>query len=205
MPIEWTQINSVISVFAPLIGVWLGARLTWKREEARESARNTKEIEYIAILVGAHLDRFATSCLHVALDDGTEDGRPAGTNGCNAPTVSSPTIDPLELDVNWKELPVALMYDILNIPNTIDDLEHQIMEVYEKDGPPDYWDFFAARQHGYAVLGLEVSGLAQRLRKHAALPVPPAIQGTWIRDDQLREQMRKMDRQKKNLPISRRL
>ena len=113
MPIEWTQINSVISVIAPLIGVWLGARLTWKREEARESARNRKETEYIAILAGAHLDRFATSCLHVALDDGMEDGRPAETNGCHSPTVSPPTIDPLELDVNWRELPVELMHDIL--------------------------------------------------------------------------------------------
>lgn len=203
MPIEWTQINNLTSVIAPLLGVWLGARLTWKREEARENARIRKETEYIAILVGAHLERFATSCLHVALDDGTEDGRPAGTNGCHSPTASSPTFDPLELDVNWRELPVGLMYDILSIPNKIDDLNHRIAEASEDDGPPEYTKSFTARQYGYAALGLEVSEMAQRLRKQAALPVPSTIPGTWGRDDQLREQINKMDRRIKNFQTNR--
>jgi hypothetical protein len=185
--IEWGLIQSAISATAGLGGVWLGGQLTSKREEARESERIKKETIYLAIFVVAHLDRFANACLHVAFDDGTEEGRPAGNGGCYAPTVTPPTFDPLGLDVNWKVLSADLMYGILGLPYRIEQLQHHILGTWEFDSPPEYVEFFWARQHGYAVLGLEVSELAQRLREHAALPSAPREPGAWNRDDQLRE------------------
>ena len=193
MPIEWGLIQSAISATAGLTGVWLGGRLNWQREEARERARDTKEASYLAILVIAHLERFAYACLHVALDDGTEEGRPAGTGGCWAPTVTPPAFDPLSFDVNWKSLPADLMYDILGMPYRIERLQQEIGQVYEFDEPPDYGEYFWARQHGYAVLGLEFSALSQRLREYAGLPAHPDEPNSWSRDTQLRVQRDKVE------------
>jgi hypothetical protein len=183
---EWSLvpglISAVISASAGLGGVWLGGRLTSEREEARERERNKKETAYLAIFVVAHLDRFADNCLRVAHDDGTEDGRPAANNGCHEVTVAPPTFDPLVFEVNWKALPAGLMYDILGLPHRVEQLQHHLSGVGEYDDPPEYTEFFWARQHGYAVLGLEVSEIAQRLREHAELPPRPPNPNGWDRD-----------------------
>ena len=68
------------------------------------------------------------------------------------------------------------MYDILGMPYRIEQLGQDLLDVYENDSPPDYGDYFWARQHGWAVLGLEFSDLGRRLREHAALPAPPERQ-----------------------------
>jgi hypothetical protein len=191
MAADWSLvpgvISPVISAAAGLGGVWLGGRLTSQREEARELERNKKETVYLAIFVAAHLDRFANQCLHVAHDDGKEEGRSAASNGCHEVTVATSTFDPLEFEVNWKVLPSGLMYDILGLPHRVEQLQQYISGVGEYDDPPEYAEFFWARQHGYAVLGLEVSDIAQRLREHAGLPPISANPKGWDRDAQLRE------------------
>lgn len=196
MQIEWAVVQSAVTAVSGLAGVWLGGRLTWKREEARERERNMKEASYLAILVVAHLDRLATACLHVALDDGTEEGRPAGSGGCWALTVRTPVFDPLAFDVNWKSLPADLMYEILGMPFRIEQLENHVAGTWEFDDPPEYSEFFWARQGGYAELGLDVSDLARRLREYAALPHSPQEPGAWNRDDQLREQRDKVEQER---------
>lgn len=196
MPIEWGVIQSAISASAGLVGVWLGGRLTWQREAKREMERNLKEASYLAILVVAHLDRLATACLHVAYDDGTEEGRPAGSGGCHASTVSTPNFDPLEIDVNWKALPQKLMYDILGLAYRIEQLNREVAQEW-LDDPPEYTEFFWARRYGYAVLGLTILELAQRLREHASLPPLSQEQDGSNRDFQLREQRDKVTDERK--------
>lgn len=189
---DWsTLLQSLISAASGLGGVWLGGRLTWKREESRESDRIKKESSYLAILVVAHLDRFINSCLQVSFDDGTREGRPAGENGYHQTTVNSPKFDPLELDVEWKVLPADLMYGILNLPYRTEQLEDDIANSSDYDAPPDYAETFWTRQHGFAVLGIEVSELAQKLRLHAGLPIDTPANGGKCRDDFLREQREK--------------
>ena len=78
---EWELVQNIITAGVGLVGVWLGGKWTWKREEERERGREMKESTYLAILVVAHLDCFANACVSVAFDDGTEEGRPAGTKG----------------------------------------------------------------------------------------------------------------------------
>lgn len=189
---DWsTLLQSLISAASGLGGVWLGGRLTWKREESRESDRIKKESRYLAILVVAHLDSFINGCLQVSFDDGTSEGRPAGENGYHKITVTSPKFDPLELDVEWKVLPADLMYGILNLPYRTEQLEADIANKWEYDDLPDYAETFWTRQHGFAVLGLEVSELARKLRLHAGLPVDTPADGGKCREGLLREQRNK--------------
>lgn len=66
------------------------------------------------------------------------------------------------------------MYDILQIPDKHEHIENQLGGVWEFDDPPEYRDFFLKRRRDYAELGLHVSGIAKRLRKHAGMPESPS-------------------------------
>ncbi len=193
MASDWSFVPSVISAASGLLGVWMGGRLTWKRESLRENERINKESSYLAILVVAHLDRFINGCVQVSLDDGTSEGRPAGSDGIyHTTTVKAPAFSPLELDVDWKVLPADLMYGILNLPYKVEQLANHLSGVSEFDDPPEYTEYFWARQYGFSVLGLEVSELVRRLRQHANLPPEVPLEGDWNRDEILREQRDKI-------------
>jgi hypothetical protein len=190
---EWSWVNSAISAIAGLGGVWLGGWSTSRREARQERDRLQREAHYLAALAAAHLDRFANRCMPVACDDGTKEGRPAGGDGqYHQTTASPPTFEPLELQVDWKVLPPALMADILQLPFRVEQLEHNLAGIWQFDMAPDYVDFFWSRQERYAELGLEVSSLAKRLRAFAGLPVLENETGEWSRDHFLREQRDKI-------------
>jgi hypothetical protein len=195
MATDWNFIPGLITAVSGLGGVWLGGWLASRRDVMREHERIKKESSYLAILVLAHLDRFANGCMQVAFDDGTREGRPVGGDGeyCSV-TVTPPSFDPLGLNVDWKVLPSDLMYEILGLPYKAEQLSSHINGVLEFDDPPDYAEFFEARQYGYAVLGLEVSAIAFHLRKHAGLPIVPSIEGEWNRDDELKKIRDKIER-----------
>ncbi|MEM5300031.1 hypothetical protein VSR82_38035 [Burkholderia sp. JPY481] len=194
MPTEWTSfVPNVITAVSGLAGVALGGFLTSNRELSRDAASNEKAANYLAILVVAHLDRFIDGCVNVVGDDGTSYGQPAGEGGVHEPTVDRPKFDPLAIDVDWKSLPADLMYPILNLPYQIETLEHRISNVSEFDNPPDHADTFWARQHDYALLGLEISSLATRLRNHANLPALPRLQSGLDRDRYLSEQKHQLE------------
>lgn len=195
MPTEWNFVPSIISAVSGLGGVWLGGYLTWRRESNRESTRAAKEAIYLAILVIAHLERFANECLQVAFDDGTTEGRPAGGD-YHAETVENPTFNPLTFDVDWKVLPSDLMYGILNLPYQNEQLANRLGSM-RYDDPPDYTDYFWERQTCFAELGLEVSALCTKLRLHANLPIEVPKIGEWNRDDSLRDMIGRIEAKKK--------
>lgn len=197
MASDWSFLPSLISAVSGLSGVWLGGWLTSKREITREHDRIKKESSYLAILVLAHLDRFVNGCVQVTFDDGTSEGHPAGMDGqCYEATVCVPSFDPLTLNLDCKVLPADLMYSVLNLPYRAEQLANHLAGVREFDDPPDFSDYFWARQHGYAVLGLEVSAVARRLRENAGLPVEAPIEGEWNRDELLKEQRDKIDNER---------
>jgi hypothetical protein len=80
--------------------------------------------------------------MHVSLDDGTSEGRPAAQDGeTYEPTIETPTFDPLALGVDWKVLPAGLMYGILNLPYSIEQLDNHIAGSWEYDDPPKFTEF----------------------------------------------------------------
>ncbi len=163
-----------------------GAWVTGRRDDKREQNRISSESGFLSVLAVAHLDRFVDGCMDVANDTGEREGRPAGNNGeAYETTVSPPSFDPLALNVDWKVLPRKLMYEILNIPYKKERLSSRLENIAEYDDYPDFAEFFWARQHGYAELGLEVFGLARQLRVHAGLPPEVTPDGEANREQQL--------------------
>lgn len=180
---------SLLSAVSGLAGVWLGGHLTSKRELQRDKAKSEKETVYLAVLVSAHLDRLADECAAVAYDDGMQEGRLPDDQGSREPLEPLPKFQPLELDVEWKSLPAELMYGILNLQHKIEQIDLYVRQIGHNDFPPDFSDFFEARQISFAELGLEVIRLARLLRAHAALPAPQAILDKWDRDEAIQERL----------------
>ncbi len=186
---ELTTLLSLAPAVFGLLGVWLGAYMTTKHEERKEDRRLARESAYLATLVVAHLDRLVDDCLKVAFDDGTYHGVPAGDDGlCKETTTPDPKFSPLELAVDWKALPVELMFDVLNLPYKIGQAEVLIRAIAEHDWPPEYKETLLARQYEYAGIGLDASALAGKLRRHVGLPFP--TENPLMREaGQTREQM----------------
>lgn len=106
------HIAAIISASAGIAGVILGNSFAVIKEWGANRKHDERDSAYLAILVVSHLDNFANSCLHVALDDGTWEGRPAGNNGeYYQTTVKPPEFLPLDIKVEWKVLPRDLMYE----------------------------------------------------------------------------------------------
>lgn len=188
------NINAIISAISGLAGVGIGALLTHLRELRAEKINDERDTSYLAILVVTHLDRFANGCLSVAYDDGTSEGRPAGKDAVyHQTTVKPPRFAPLDIKVEWRVLPRALMYDILEIPAKQERLENQLSSVMDYDDPPEYADFFMHRQRDYADLGLTVSGIAKRLRKFAHMPIEEDAPGKRNRDVAMQEIITRLD------------
>jgi hypothetical protein len=190
------NVNAIISAVSGLVGVGTGALLTFLKDKRAERIKDKRNTSYLAILVVTHLDRFANGCLHVAYDDGTSEGQPAGRDGYYQTTVQSPEFAPLDIKVEWRVLPRKLMYDILEIPAKVEHLQNQLAGVMEFDDPPDYGEFFWRRRRNYAELGLKVSAVAKRLREFAEMPIEEGIPGDWNRDVAMREVIEKVDKER---------
>jgi hypothetical protein len=197
---NWGFLTSIVSALSGLGGVWLGGELTSRRERRRERDEAAKELTYLAILVTAHLQRFVDGCVSVVGDDGTSYGQPSGEDGYHESTVETPSFEPLTFEVNWKSLPPQLMDEIMSLPYHIESLNRQIAGVGDFDDPPEFSHYFWERRHGYAVLGLKVSALADRLRQHAGLDVVPVTQGDWSRDAHLEETKLQLERHREQRP-----
>jgi len=189
------NVSAIISAAAGISGVLFGNLFVLIKE--RWVTRNTvsRNTTYLGIIVVSHLDRFATQCFDVCIDDGTYQGKPAGQDGHYEATTVVPVFNPLELDGDWRVLPKELMYSILRLPDKQDQLHGKLRGIQEFNyDPPDHPDFFWSRRRGYAVLGLQASELIKELRTHAGLPVDTPLPDEWNRDQNLKDVITDLDR-----------
>lgn len=180
------NVSAVISAVAGISGVLFGNTFVLVKEWWAKRNKVNQDTTYLGIIVVSHLDRFATDCFDVCLDDGTLYGQPAGQDGHYQTTTTPPVFRPLELDVDWKLLPKGLMYSILRIPDQQDQIQGTLRGIQDFNyDPPDHPEFFWARRRGYAVLGLQASDIAKKLRSHAGLPADGPLPGEWNRDQNM--------------------
>lgn len=187
------NISAIISAAAGISGVLLGNSFVAVKEWRIHQSKRRKDAAYLAIIVVSHLERFANRCLHVALDDGTECGLPAGRNGEErAPTTAPPEFTPLDIDVEWKVLPQDLMYSILRLPDQREQIDNRLAGIAEFDDDyPDHVEYFWIRRREYAELGLRASCLARCLCKQAGMPMDEPKPGDWSRDQELKDVIEK--------------
>jgi len=156
--------------------------------------RIQSELEHLVVVVGAQLESFATSCLTVAQDDGTDEwGIGRGTQGRHEPSTEPPEFDPLRLSVNWQVLPQELLQEVFMLAERRTQIGQLVSDAayLAHDAPPEHTEYFWERRLRYAQLGLFVSQLASDMRAKVALP--PLRAAEWPtrspgeRDQSLRE------------------
>jgi hypothetical protein len=127
-----------------------------------------------------------------------EYGRPAGENGCRRTTTKGAEFAPLDIKVEWKVLPKALMYAILEIPDKHEHLKNSLAGTYDFDDPPDYVEYFWRRRNDYAELGLQVATIAKTLREHAGMPIVVPKEGDWNREVSMNQIIAKVNEESAN-------
>lgn len=148
------------------VGVIVGALMTWLQAIWSENKKRKETRNYIAILIIFILDRFIQGCVDVVSDSGFPD-----KDGRLVPQFSTPNIDFESLKADWKVFPNDLIYEILDLPNKIETADHTISSVVEfVAGPPDYEEFYEARQIEYSNLGIIAHKIATKLRSQNNLP-----------------------------------
>ena len=189
------NVSAIISAAAGISGVLLGNTFVLIKESWAKWKKAKQDTAYLGIIVVSHLERFATECFYVSSDDGTACGKPAGNDGQNVATTVPPEFDPLKLDVDWRLLPKGLMYSILRLPDEQTQLRGNLAGIQEFNyDPPEHIEYFWARRRGYAVLGLQASDIAKKLRSHAELPADEPLPGEWNRDQNMRDVIVDLDR-----------
>ncbi|WP_085339602.1 hypothetical protein [Aquidulcibacter paucihalophilus] len=159
-----------------LIGVILGSLLTASKDVVTFLLQRREVGRVHAVGIITVLDAYADQCSSIVSDDGTAYGRPAGmtAEGEEYPdpqeALPEPPIYPD--DVDWRSIKFDLMYRALALQNTARDTNSYIQSCSEHASPPGYDELFAARQEGYARLGLEAVQLASALREQHRLPAP---------------------------------
>lgn len=187
------NVSAIISATAGISGVILGNSFVAIKEWLKDSKKEEKESAYLAILVVSHLERFANGCLAVAQDDGTSEGLPAGNdNETYHTTVAAPSFEPLDIKVEWKVLPKELMYEIFQISDDKENVDNRISGTEHYSDPPEYFEYFWMRRREYAELGLKVSAIANKLRKHAEMPIKATPPDEWDRDELLKDVVTKI-------------
>ncbi len=166
-----------------LVGVILGSILTSSKDLVAHVFRQRSNGRYAAVRIIAVLDEYAQKCVSVVADDGTCEGRPAGRTEQGEeyydPQVASPEPPTFADDLDWRSISFKLMYRILALPNTARETDRYIGASAEHSFPPDYDELFAARQEGYAHLGLEAVNLIRELRGEFNFPDTPKKFWDW--------------------------
>jgi hypothetical protein len=157
-----------------LVGVIIGGILTSAKDLVAHFFKQRSNGRYAAVRIVAVLDEYAQKCADVVYDDGTCAGRPAGVTEqgqeyCD-PQVTRPEPPNYSDDIDWRSITFNLMYRIIDLPNAAQKTDRYINESKENSYPPDFEEWFSARQEGYAHLGLEAVKLSKILRKKFGFP-----------------------------------
>lgn len=168
-----------------LVGVVIGAAITWAQGWWSARKARVEDARYLAIRVVCVLDKYLDACAEVVGDDGLAMGQ-RDKDGYLSPQV--PTPKPIEYpdDVDWLSVDHDLMYALLSLPNRCEAANGAVSFAMDNSFPPDFEDFFEERERRYIDLGLTTADLAERLRKTYAIPA--LTRGEWDPAARLREQ-----------------
>jgi len=148
------------SLAGALIGALIPALVTYfQNKRSRDDEKG-----FLAVQVSSVLYTYASGCVDVAYDSGETDDQ-----GRTCPSVTSPILDPLSLDVNWRTIPVTLLDRIFALPAA----QRIVNERLGWEAENDFEYPVLERQVEYGRLALKTLRIAHDLRRSADLPPDP--------------------------------
>jgi hypothetical protein len=150
-----------------ILGGLVGFLLTIIKEAITAKMSKATDTYYLAIIVTASIEQFIADCREVVTDNGT-----LAQDGYTYYHSQTPRFTPLDLEIDWKILPQDLLYDLLNLPQLVNEANSYISDVSNYAAtPPDFGEFYEARTKKYADLGLFAIQMSEKLRRHGGLPL----------------------------------
>lgn len=157
------------SIFG-LIGVIVGAGISWGQSWWVGKQEQSRHANYFAIRVVHTLRRYAFQCSLVASDDGLALGQ-RDQNGCLSPQVDDPGPIKYPDDIDWKSIDPKIVNSLLSLQSQAETADRIIFNSAEYgDGPPDYDDVFEARHLQYSLIGIKVLSLEKELCRIFKIP-----------------------------------
>lgn len=154
------------SAYIGLLGVVVGGALTLAKDVFLHRRSESLEARLLCIQVMSLLDRFAADCFHVAGDTGEEE-----VDGVVRAEFMTPDFNPHSLDVQWKTLPVMVLFRIMDLPRQVSAATNAISQIEETTADPHYSaEYFEERRIKFADLGIEALELSSILRLKSGLP-----------------------------------
>lgn len=183
------------SAISALFGVVVGGLLSIAKDWWLNDRKNNKYKEYLCIKISFKFDKFIHDSYAVVSDNGLFKGG-YDSDGVRSPQVSLPKFEPELENLNWKSLPIDLMYAILDFPNQIESANYKINGVCEYESyPPEYKVGFEERQYQYALLGIKAFEIASLLRKEIKIPY---IKYEWDIIGNMRDKIFEIEKLKKD-------
>lgn len=164
------------------IGILIGSFITGYKDIWLNFKNNKSSSEHLAIELICLFDSFCQNCTDVVSDDGTFHGQPNRDGYCEV-QAPLPEFKLPNKNIDWKLLPVQIMYQVLSFPNSIEYANKYIDSAFEHANPPDYYMGFEERQYQYSMLGLEAANISSELR--AMCKLPSLEYGNWNPIDSL--------------------
>ncbi|MBV1914924.1 MAG: hypothetical protein KUG72_06025 [Pseudomonadales bacterium] len=153
-----------------LLGVIIGSCLTLLKDWWLEHRNKKKELALTSIQVMSTLDRYVYTCIDVVRDDGLCAGQ-YDKDGCRRIQVPAPDYAIQSLDVEWKVLPIKLMYEVFEFSSLADSASSYVCAAFDyAASPPDYEEGFEERSYQYSKLGITAFLLSNEIRKVGGLP-----------------------------------
>ena len=149
------------------IGVIIGAFLTPVIEWVRAARTDRKHARYMAIRVISIIDEFVDMCVEVAADSGEPD-----QGGWYYYHAAVPKLEPFPDGLDWEVIDHKLAYDILSLPNKLNDTKRNIRwESQHIGGPND--ELGPILQYEYSTLGLFALDVSNKLRNKYKIQQDP--------------------------------
>ena len=164
--------SEAVSAVIGLVGVAVGAGITWWQATSERSREKRADAQYLAIRVVCILDKYVVDCA-TACDDRTEMDEPGINVWVSAPAAA---LADYPVDVDWRCIESGLMFDILSLPRD-ELLAKNWLAGYEEATGCLIDEFAVERAKRYGGLGLEAAALAERLR--TAYSIPAIKHGEW--------------------------
>ena len=165
------------NVLFGLLGVLVGAFITWIKETLIQKRTRLEHATYLAVRVICILDEYVDKCVAIVTDDGSVSAEVQVLHRDEHvkeyyPVKRLPVVPDFPADLDWRSIDSDLMYRILTFPNRVRIENSGIQWVVG--------ELFEIRQEGYAKLGLEAIEIVEELRR--LFKLPEASRPDWHAD-----------------------